>query len=140
MAQVKGLDKVLNSLKAYGVKAENGIKAITSATGEEIAADAKTLSPVDNGTLRQSINADIVNNGFTSRIAANAPYAAYQEFGTGGLVSVPKELESIAAQFKGKGIRQINLKPQPFLYPAFVKGRAQYVKDLEALLTKLANQ
>ena len=26
------------------------------------------------------------------------------------------------------------IKPQPFMYPAFVKGRKQYIKDLKDLL------
>lgn len=137
---VKGLDSVIKQLQQFGKQAEAGIIAVTQATGEQIANDAKTLAPVDNGTLRQSINVDSSGNGLTARINANAPYAAYQEFGTGGLVSVPNELKDVAVQFKGKGIRQINLRPQPFLYPAFVKNRQQYIKDLTDLLNSLTKK
>jgi hypothetical protein len=41
------------------------------------------------------------------------------EFGTGGTVNVPAGYEDFAMQFKGKGIRKINLKPRPYLIPAF---------------------
>ena len=55
----------------------------------------------------QGLNAEV---GFTAR------YAAYVEFGTGGLVDVPIGLEDYAIQFKGKGIKQVNLPSRPFLF------------------------
>jgi hypothetical protein len=69
-----------------------------------------------------------------------APYSAYVEFGTGGLVNVPLELKQYALRFKGKGVKQINMQPQPYLYPAFVKGRKQYEKDLKTLLNRLTKK
>ena len=62
------------------------------------------------------------------------------EFGTGGLVEVPEELKEVAAQFKGKGIKKINIQARPFLYPAFVKGRVQYLQDLKAKLNQLVKR
>ncbi len=31
-------------------------------------------------------------------------------------------------------------EPQPYLYPAFVKGRKQYLKDLKELLKRLTKK
>ena len=59
------------------------------------------------------------------------------EFGTGGKVKVPAELKDIAIQFKGKGIREVNIQPRPFLYPAFVKHRKILIKDLKDYLKTL---
>jgi hypothetical protein len=69
-----------------------------------------------------------------------APYSAYIEFGTGRAVQVPTELKEIAILFKGKGVKEINLQPQPYLYPAFVKGRKKYLQDLKDLLEHLTNK
>jgi hypothetical protein len=54
-------------------------------------------------------------------VVAAANYAPYVEFGTGGSVDLTDmtELgipESYAAQFKGKGIRDVNLPARPFFF------------------------
>ena len=65
-----------------------------------------------------------------------APYAPFVEFGTGGLVEVPNELKEMAIKFKGKGIKEVNLPARPFLYPALIRGRAQYLEKLKKVLEK----
>ena len=42
----------------------------------------------------------------------------------------------MAIKFKGAGIREVNLRPQPFLYPALVRGRGEYVEKLNKVLDK----
>ena len=91
------------------------------------------------GFLRNQIHTDEVNE-YNYEIVARAKYSAYLEFGTGGLVNVPEELKELAIKFKGKGVRQVNIMPQPFLYPAFVKGRKQYLKDLQDGLDSLTSK
>jgi hypothetical protein len=65
-----------------------------------------------------------------------APYAPFVEFGTGGLVEVPTELQEQAIKFKGQGIKKINLRARPFLYPALLRGRAEYLDKLKKVLSK----
>lgn len=43
-------------------------------------------------------------------------YSPYVEFGTGGLVDVPQGLEDYATQFKGEGLKQVNLPARPYLF------------------------
>ncbi len=135
----KNLNKVLKSLRKFGEEAERLIEDTTIANASEIEADAKRLAPVDKGFLRNQIFTREVDK-LNYEIVAGAPYSAYMEFGTGGLVSVPDELKEIAIQYKGKGVRQINLAPQPFLYPAWIKGRKQYVDDLTDYLNDLTKK
>lgn len=142
--EIKGMDKLLKDLIALGDEGVKTIKEVTYITAEQIERDAKKAAKVgDTGKLQQSIAAIEVDD-FTWKIYANstglAPYAAYVEFGTGGLVEVPDELKEMAIRFKGKGIREVNLPARPFLYPAFVKGRDQYVKDLKAELKALVSK
>ena len=140
MIQIKGFDKLIKDIKAIGVEGEKRIAETTEGNAREIEATAKQIAPYDFGALRQNIKAleqDKLNWAVYANAFGNAPYSAYQEFGTGGLVEVPDELKDIAIKFKGKGIKKIDMRPQPFLYPAFVKGRTQYVKDLESDLIEL---
>ena len=88
-------------------------------TGLEIVRLAKRAAPVDKGALKQSISTQ--RSGKSVNIVAAANYAPYIEFGTGGSVDLTDmtELgipESYAAQFKGKGIREVNLPARPFFF------------------------
>jgi len=134
--EIKGIDAIIKKLKTYGEHAENIVEIHTKATALEIAADAKRLAPVDTGKLRQSIGTQKVEK-LTYRIFAGVKYAPYMEFGTGGLVEVPKELKALAIKFKGKGVKKIDLKPQPFLYPALVLNRQYYKETLLKELKKI---
>jgi hypothetical protein len=65
-----------------------------------------------------------------------AKYAPYVEFGTGGMVEIPKGLESEAAQFKGRGIRKVNMKAQPFFFSPFFEEKNNLLKRIQKLLDK----
>ena len=73
----------------------------------------------DKGTLKQSIKSE--SKGKTVEVIAGAHYAPYVEFGTGGMVDLDDMLQlgipaSYAAQFKGKGIKEVNLPARPFFF------------------------
>ena len=90
-------------------------------TGLEIVRLAKREVKYDNGDLRKSISAETNKTTKSVVIQALAHYAPYVEFGTGGMVDLTDmtELgipESYAAQFKGKGIREVNLPARPFFF------------------------
>lgn len=97
----------------------------------KIANDARTNVPVDTGFLQGAIIAQ--SQGLVGRVDVNMHYAPYIEFGTGGFVDVPEGLGSYAMQFKGKGIREVNMPPQPFLYPAFFS-------ESEAMMERLRKE
>ena len=136
---VKGLSKVLKDLEKFGREADKGTEIVTRAVSMDIVADAKSFARKDFGKLAQSIiYTKVADSDY--KVIVNAPYGPYVEFGTGKTVKVPAELKEIAIQFKGAGVKEVNLQPRPFLYPAFVKGRTQYVKDLKHLLTTLTKK
>lgn len=137
MSKITGFKELANKLTALGNQGEQMVKDEIEGAGREIELKAKQLAPVDLGTLRQRINYAQTNAGFGASISANASYSAYEEFGTGGLVNVPEEMRELAEYYKGKGVRQINLMPQPFLYPAFVEGRKNLIEQLKKGLIKL---
>ena len=112
------LNKKLENLRAFDKKTlsnELGRSAMV------IVRMAKQNAPVDKGTLKQSIKSE--RKGKTVEVIAGANYAPYVEFGTGGMVDLDDMLQlgilpSYAAQFKGKGIKEVNLPARPFFYNA----------------------
>tara|TARA_R110000796_G_scaffold121328_4_gene235493 strand:+ start:279 stop:707 length:429 start_codon:yes stop_codon:yes gene_type:complete len=136
---IKGINKVLKDLSKLGKDVEKSVIIITDANAKEIVVDARQRAPIDLGKLRQGINNE-KKGEINQVIFAREKYSAFMEFGTGGKVKVPNELKDVAIQFKGKGVKEINLQPRPFLYPAFVKGREQYLKDLKDLLNTLTKK
>lgn len=97
-----------------------------------IEAEAVAAAPVKLGFLRGSSQHEAV--GLEGVVRFTADYSPYIEFGTGGSVDVPAGLEDYAIQFKGAGIRQVNLTPRPYLFPAF---KAETTKMLERIDKKI---
>jgi HK97 gp10 family phage protein len=137
--EIKGLNTVLSNLRKYGQEAEKDIEAVTEQVARNIEKYAKqTVVVGETGKLGQSIQAvkDTPLNWTIEAGGVLAPYAPFVEFGTGGLVEVPTELQEQAIKFKGQGIKKINLRARPFLYPALLRGRAEYLDKLKKVLSK----
>ncbi len=112
------LNKKLDNLRAFDKKTLSNELGRSSM---DIVRMAKQNAPVDKGTLKQSIKSE--RKGKTVEVIAGANYAPYVEFGTGGMVDLDDMLQlgippSYAAQFKGKGIKEVNLPARPFFYNA----------------------
>jgi HK97 gp10 family phage protein len=136
--EIKGVNSVIADLRKYGKEAEKDIQGVTEQVARNIEKNAKSGVVANFGKLGQSIQAVKINDYNWSIEAGGvlAPYAPFVEFGTGGLVQVPNELKEIAIKFKGKGIRQVNLRARPYLYPALLRGRAEYLDKLKKVLSK----
>jgi len=88
------------------------------------------------GSLKGSIAVNPDQKGQSSyEIAAPINYAPYQEFGTGSGFVKPSdaEIEALAAQFIGQGIRQVNMKPQPYLLPNVQKAWAKFLETIDKI-------
>ena len=110
------LNKKLDKLRAFE---SQKVSKELGKTGLEIVRLAKREVPAPTGTLRNTISAQ--RSGKTVNVIAAAHYAPYVEFGTGGRVNLDDMLRlgiptSYAAQFKGKGIRDVNLPARPFFF------------------------
>ena len=110
------LSKKLDKMRAFESKT---VSNELGKTGLEIVRLAKREVKAPTGTLRNSISTQ--RSGKSVNVVATAKYAPYVEFGTGGSVDLTDmtELgipESYAAQFKGKGIKDVNLPARPFFF------------------------
>lgn len=131
------LKKKLDNLRAFeSQKLSNEL----GKTALDISRIAKQSAPVDSGTLKQSIKAE--RKGKTVEVIAGAHYAPYVEFGTGGSVDLNDMLQlgipaSYAAQFKGKGIRDVNLPARPFFFSSGRIGFKNLLNRLNGEIKKI---
>jgi HK97 gp10 family phage protein len=122
--RIEGLDALIKRIgklapqiaKEVAMEVNASALAIQSKARRSVAANS-----IDKGRLVGSIQLKEINKGdkVMYTVGSRLKYAPYVEFGTGGTVNVPAGYEDFAIQFKGKGIRKINLRPRPYLIPAF---------------------
>lgn len=136
MVTLHGFDDLARKLKAARQVIPRETKANIEAAGRLTEQGAKNDAPVDQGDLVKSIYFEVINNGWGSRVTASAEHAPFVEFGTGGAVAVPDGWTDIAAQFKGKGVREVNLPAQPYLIPNYRIQADELIKRLETLLKR----
>jgi HK97 gp10 family phage protein len=108
-------------------------------TGFDIVKLAKRSAPIDKGSLKQSIGLQKSAKSIT--VFANAHYAPYVEFGTGGMVDLNDMTklgipESYAQQFKGNGLRDVNLPARPFFFSSARVGFKNLLNRLNSKIKK----
>ena len=134
---MRGVQKMF---ERFGKEAVGQLEDITKIKAMDIEADAKrnavAAGVFNHGKLVQNIrNRQLKKLSYI--VEAMMHYSAYMEFGTGDLVEVPDELKTIAIKFKGDGVKKVNISARPYMYPAFVKARQSYKKDLAKALNDL---
>lgn len=133
--RVNGIKEALSALEDYKDTKTEQLETATQKATIDTERKAKKNAPVDTGRLRSSIHR--TNNKLSGTVYTNVKYAPYVEFGTGSEVDVPEGLEDYAMQFKGDGVRQVNLPAQPFLFPAWEVVRPEYIKDIKEILSRI---
>ena len=109
-------------------------KAITRALvkiGMKAEGHAKENSPIDTGTLRNSITFQVHDSEKAVYIGTNCEYAAYVELGTGKYYSGGRPTPWAYQDANGKWHRTSGSRPQPYLKPAAVNHGDEYRSILE---------
>lgn len=117
----------------FGKRTEKELITELRKSADRIEAGYKSGVPIDTGALKASINTQESEKGLVQMIGSNKEYAPYVEFGTGALVEVPEGLGEYAIQFKGAGIKEVNLPARPALYPVAM---VEFVKLVDKLKKK----
>jgi len=135
---LKGMDKLQKAIESKNKALIEGVDSEMKATVMDVNAKQVSRAPIDTGKLRQSLHwvkdADLSYTLVSRGIGSE--YAPYIEFGTGGMVDIPKGLEAEASKFKGRGIRQMNMKAQPFFFAPFFEEKNNLIKRLQKILDK----
>lgn len=119
------LDKKLKQLKRFS---RQELSSEIGKTASDIVKRSTKRVPVNKakgqrgGGLKQSVY--MAKKGNTAEVGYNKLYAPYQEFGTGRYINT-KDAEALGFSageikqlFEGKGIREVNIQPQPFFFPS----------------------
>lgn len=130
--------KFRNWVRAQSAETQKECRVIIIDTTTEFHRNAVRNAPVNKkvgrgNRLRSSIHMVFSPSRLSSTVTANANYAPYQEFGTGNRVRVPAGYETFAWQFKGRGIRKVNMSPQPYFIDAYEMAQKRLIKELNKL-------
>jgi len=128
----KSLEKRLEKMSKEAV---NEVSDVIDQHIFDINKEQKSSTVVDTGFLKRSNGFDVTDKKY-KEIYNTSDLAAYVEFGTGRMVSVPPELQDYARQFKGKGVRNVNLPSRPFFFAPFFKRRQKILRDVVKVLQK----
>ncbi|MEW9522373.1 HK97 gp10 family phage protein [Agrobacterium radiobacter] len=147
-----GLSRIQQRMMAIPKAVRDGVRPAMERAANDIVAIAKTLVPVDDGVLRDSIGwtwgkapagsialATAGSGELTITIFAGndeAFYARFVEFGTaGGVLGQRRESGK-----KGKGKKFARTHPgssaQPFFYPAYRLGKKRAVSQIKRAISK----
>ena len=133
--ELKGVDDLLKRLDDRAKNMTDIVDKEMTASILDINAQQRRETPVDTGRLRMGNMFD-VSKKLDKQLFNDIEYAPYVEFGTGGLVSVPPGLEEIAIQFKGAGIRKVNLPARPFFFRAFFENKDKMMQNIKNAVLK----
>ena len=130
------LADIFKDLDKLDVKIQAEVRDEMNASALTIQSAAKRQVVVDLSGLRSSIylKEDSKDKKVVFTVGAKAKYAPYIEFGTGTEVTVPAGYEELAILFKGKNTAKINIRPQPFLIPAFENEKPKLIERITKLL------
>ena len=132
-------NKSMNSLDKAFVERLDKIEKAFIKSMQTMETEATAAAPVDTGRLKSSIKQVEVGK-LSYQLRADAPYAAYVEFGTGQyFANYPgKEAywQEIASKFKKNG--QGRTDAQPFFYPTVNKNIAKLKTRIKTILSKNA--
>jgi len=136
----------LNRLSQKFKRLEKGLKLDVAKDLAEGAINidrgAKQRAPVDKGRLRAGNYFEKRrSNGLLWEAGNSVKYAPYIEFGTGRKVNLTQLRaagfpDSYAAQFKGRGIKRVNIQPQPFFFPSVNEETPKLYKRIKKTLQR----
>ena len=92
-------------------------------------------TPVGTGVLSGN-NRFSIEKPLNKELYNKTDYGGYVEFGTGGLVDIPTGLEDQALPWKGAGIRQVNMRAQPFFFRAFFEEVPKMLARIKTVITE----
>jgi HK97 gp10 family phage protein len=135
MARLQGLDQALKELQTLRVRAQKAMRRGELKVAKIMVDEAKAAAPFDMGNIEAGIHIEQTES--STIVVGGDKLAAYQEFGTGPLVSIPTGVDAaeVKALFyvNGKG----KTPPHPFFYPAVFRNEELIIPAVEEELRKL---
>lgn len=149
--EINGLNETLAGFENYKQQADKAIMLAVSDTANAIVKTAKEriygLEGSEKHIITRTLSRSIMRkkeherDKFEAVVGTNLEYAPYIEFGTGDVVfqnfDFDADARAVAANYKGAGIRKVNIRGDSFLNYSGVKHRSSFLKFLTARLNAI---
>jgi hypothetical protein len=133
--EIKGLKELEKKFQQMPKQLHEEIDGEIETSCQQIVLKAKQDTRKDKGGIMQGISFSGLNLKYV--IVSTKHYSPYHDFGTGSKVSVPAEVSSYAAQFKGRGIRKVNITPKPFFFSNFFLERPKLLANINNVIKRI---
>ncbi|MGE8037830.1 HK97-gp10 family putative phage morphogenesis protein [Lysinibacillus sp. NPDC093692] len=111
------------------------VSDVVHETARLIQTEAKALAPVDDGSLRDSIEMKMIGK-YNAIVTVGANYAIYVEYGTGIYAEKGNGRKTPWTYYStklGRYVTTDGMKAQPFWGPAVDAGRDYFMKEMRRL-------
>lgn len=135
--RLEGQRDVIESWLRWDASILHALQGLVRHHTTDMQGRAKTKCPVDEGTLRNSIDTVYSDDGLTGDVMTAVEYAPYVEFGTGLFAASGGGRKTQWVYFSAKLGRFVTTSgqpPQPFLLPAYNEVAPRFERDLQELL------
>ncbi|WP_226639320.1 HK97-gp10 family putative phage morphogenesis protein [Priestia flexa] len=110
------------------------VKRVVRETAELIVTNSKSLAPVDDGALKDSIDVVYAQGGLTAIVRVGVSYAVYVEFGTGIYATKGNGRKDPWVYYKnGRYYFTRGMHAQPFFFPALDIAEKHWKNELKML-------
>lgn len=127
------VDKFERWTKSINEETKRDVQTLVVNTAYTMKRRAQMFAPVRTGFLKTGFEVAFSSDKLGFQIFNIREYSPYQEFGTGTKVVAPADVRDYAMTFKGKGIRKVNLRAQPYFFPAVRLGYKEMMMRLNQL-------
>lgn len=131
-----GSRSLRKAVATYGDIVIDEVKDIVVSTAQIIQSTAKSLAPVDDGNLRDSIEMEIFGDGLMAKVTVGASYAVYVEYGT-GIYAVGgdgrKTPWTYYSDKLGRYVTTRGMSAQPYWEPAIDAGQRHFRSRMRRL-------
>jgi len=130
---IRGNNAVLKGLDDYEKRIQARVQEEIRDWALKTESEAKT-TPNLADTIKNSVTANVENNGLTWTVGSDLLIAAYSEFGTGAYVEIPPGLEAYARTFYVNGLG--TLPANSFLFANARRNFEDTVNNIKKILAK----
>ena len=130
------IDDFIKAVDRFEEMYVNAVKRVVAETATLIQTQAQALAPVDDGTLRKSIDIKFSDGGLKAEIIVGVFYGVFVEYGVGIYAENGNGRKDGWVYFSEKLNRYVftmGNRPQPFFRPSFEKGMRYFVQEMNKL-------
>lgn len=131
-----GNNRMEQSFQEYAENKIDEVKRIIVSTAQHLQSEAKARAPVDDGSLRDSIEMDVLNDGMSASVRVTAFYGIYVEMGTGIYAAEGNGRNTPWTYYShklGRFVTTRGMRPQPFWYPSVDVSEQYFKKEMRKL-------